>query len=167
MIFSLIAVVDHLVGLLSLDGSSARTVRRIVQWLDHWHNDTAAATTTAIAEQPGVRVKQKCRLIGAWFNPAAAVTGTATNFFTLTVDKRTTLVPGTPINLITYAADTVTADDAAAFGSKDLYASPYLVGASADLNLEEGDVLTCEVAKAGTGQTYPISDVHFLFEARD
>lgn len=133
--------------------------------------DTAAGTTTAIAEQVAVRARQKCRLIGVWFCPAAAVTGAATNFFTVLIDKRTATTPGTPINLITYAADTATTDDAAAFGSKDLLATATLstyVPASNfnDFDLNEGDVLTFEVTKAASGMTFPISSMVFLLEPR-
>ena len=165
-----LAAVSAAKSVLGASGSSEATIRNLFRFEKAWYVDTAAATTTAIAEQVAVRVKQKCRLVGVLFNPAAAVTGAATNFFTLLVDKRTAAVPGTPVNLITYAADTATTDDAAAFGSKDLYTTTYIAGGVAagnDFNLGEGDVVTCEVTKAGTGMTYPISSVSFIFEARD
>jgi hypothetical protein len=141
-----------------------------MRWTQEWRSDTAAATTTAIAEQVAARVKQKSRLIGVLFLPAAAVTGAATNFFTLLIDKRTAAVPGTPVNLISYVADTPTTDDAAAFGSKDLYVTTYIAGAvaaGADFDLEEGDVVTVEVTKAAAGMTFPIASVQLVFEARD
>lgn len=133
--------------------------------------DTALATTTALAEKVLIRVKRKCRLVGAYVSPSAAVTGAATNFFTVLIDKRLAAAPATNVNLITYAADTATTDDIAAFGSKDLLAAAtlatYLTApTAADLNFEEGDVATLEITKAGTGMTFPIAEVRLIFEPR-
>jgi hypothetical protein len=141
-------------------------VRKLARQMASWKLAAAVATTTAVAEQVSVRARQKCRLITANLCPAAAVTGAATNYFTLLVDKRTAALPGTPVNLITFDADTATTDDIAAFASKDLMAAAYAVGASAAFDLEEGDVLTVEVTKAGTGMTFPISDIEFALEPR-
>ena len=74
---------------------------------------------------------------------------------------------------MTYAADTATTDNAAAFGSKDLldsatYATYVPSATSSDFDLLEGDVVTCEVTKStATGMTYPISEVVLVFEPRD
>lgn len=148
-------------------------MRKITRQKGEWQITLAAATNTAIAEQVAIRAHQKSRLVAAHFCPAAAVTGTATDFFTLLLDKRTAATPGTPVNLITYAADTPTTDNAAAFGSKDLlasatYATYVPTATSSDFDLEEGDVITCEVTKStATGMTYPISKVILVLEARD
>jgi hypothetical protein len=146
-------------------------VRRFCSQEDEFRVEADLATTTALAERVAIRARQKCRLVALNFCPASAVTGAATNFFTLLIDKRTTATPGTPINLVTYAADTATTDNAAAFGSKDLLASATFAtyvptATSADFNLEEGDVLTVEVTKAASGMTFPISTLAFLLEPR-
>lgn len=167
---ALIAAVEHQVGLFSLTGSAEQTVRKLARWTAEWRLDTAAATTAAIAEQVAHRVKQKSRLIGAVFLPAAAVTGAATNFFSLILAKRLGSNPATKSTLITYAADTATTDDAAAFGSKDLYVSTYITGGAAPdstFDLLEGDVITLEVTKAASGMSFPISTTSLIFEARD
>jgi len=134
-----------------------------------WNNTLAVATNTAIGEQVMWRARRKARLVGLWYLPAAAVTGTATDFFTLVVRKRTTAAPGTQVAIASYAADTATTDDAAAFGSKDLYTSTYLNGAAATAyDFALGDVLTVEVTKStATGMTFPISTVFARLEPRD
>lgn len=145
----------------------AIAVRDALRWEAQWHNDTAAATNTAIAEAPAFIAKRACRLVGCIFIPNAAVTGAATNFFSLLVDKRPASAPATPTNLITYAADTNVTDNAVAFAKKDLYASPYKVGAAAAFDMVIDDVLTVEVTKDGTGMTFPISRVVLLLEGRN
>lgn len=148
-------------------------MRKITRQKSHWQITLAAATNTAIAEQVAARAHQKCRLVSVCFCPAAAVTGTATDFFTLLIAKRLASNPATKTNLVTYAADTATTDNAAAFGSKDLldsatYATYVPSATSSDFDLLEGDVVTCEVTKStATGMTYPISEVVLVFEPRD
>lgn len=151
-------------------GSSEKVVRDTLRWEGNWHTHTAAATTTAIGEEAAHRVKQKCRLVACQFMAYAAVTAGATNFFTLTIRKRTAAAPGTQVALIAYAADTTTTDDAAAFTAKDLMTTTYIssgVAPGTEFNFAEGDIVTCEVTKAGTGMTFPISSVQLVFEPRD
>lgn len=161
-------IVKALVGLVAAAASGNENEARKVTRQHATHKTTlAVATNTAIAEQVAVRAKQKCRLVACHFTPGAAITGTATDFFTLLIDLRRAALPGTPVNLITFAADTPTDDNVAAFASKDLMTTTYAVGAGADFDLEEGDVLTFEVTKStATGMTYPISSVHFELEPR-
>ncbi len=151
--------------------TTEENVKKSLRWAEAWDNAAAVAGTTAIAEAVAARVKQKSRLVGAIFSPNAAVTGAATNFFNILIDKRPTSAPGTPVNLITYAADTVTTDDAAAFGSKDLYVAAYIAGgaaAGADFDFEEGDVATVEVTKSGgSGMSFPAGRVTLIFAPRD
>lgn len=147
-------------------------MRKLTRQIDDWRNSAAVTTTTAITELVALRARQKCRLSSVVFCPDAAVTGAATNFFTLLIAKRPTSAPGTPVNLITYAADTATTDDAAAFGSKDLlaaatYATYVPTAISDNFDMNEGDVITVAVTKAGTGMTFPAALVHFQLEARD
>lgn len=137
-----------------------------VTWELRYINLTALATTTAQAEVPIGSMKGKAALIGAKFIPGAAVTGAATNFFTLSVAARLAETPFTSRALITYAADTPTTDDAAAWDEKDLFAS-YRTATSADLNVEEGEVITVAVAKASAGMTYPVSALVLRFKPRD
>lgn len=164
----LAGIVKALVGLVAAGASGNENEARKVSRQAATHKTTlAVATNTAIAEQVAVRARQKCRLVACSFTPGAAITGTPTSFFSLLIDKRTAALPGTPVNLITFAADTPTTDDVAAFATKDLMAATYAVGAGSAFDLEEGDVLTFEVTKSdATGMTYPISSVHFELEPR-
>lgn len=159
-----LAAVSAAKSVLGASGSTELTIRNIFRFTEAWANAAAIAGTTALAEQPACRVKQKCRLVGVSFVTAAAVTANGTNFFTLLLDKRPVSAPGTPVNLITFAADTPTTDDIAAFTEKAIYpAAP-----GTDFNLAEGDVLTAEVTKTGgTGLAFPACTVTFIFEARD
>lgn len=135
-------------------------------------NRTAAVTTTtAIAEFSACRARQKCRVVGVRIIPDAAVTGAATNFFTVLLAKRPASAPGTPVNLVTYAADTPTTDDMVAFGVKNLLADATLAtyvptALSADFELLEDDVLTWAVTKAGTGMTFPAALLQIALEPR-
>jgi hypothetical protein len=141
-------------------------MKQLFRWFVHWHNDASVAGTTAIAEQVGHTCKQKGRVIAARIVANAAVTANATNFFTLLVDKRTAAVPGTPVNLITFAADTPTTDDLAAWTNKDLMA--YKTATDTDLDVAVGDVLTFEVTKTGgSGLAFPNAFVEVIFESRD
>lgn len=174
MATELATAVKVLTGISAVASSGAEDqMRKITRQKSHWQITLAAATNTAIAEQVAARAHQKSRLVSVHFCPAAAVTGTATDFFTLLVAKRLASNPATKTNLVTYAADTPTTDNAAAFGSKDLldsatYATYVPTAGQADFDLLEGDVITCEVTKStATGMTYPISQVVLTFEARD
>ncbi len=173
MATELATAVKVLAGISAVSSSGAEDqMRKITRQAEDFRNSAALATTTALAESVAIRARQKCRLVAAVFCPDAAVTGAATNFFTLLVAKRPASAPGTPVNLITYAADTATTDDAAAFGSKDLlaaatYATYVPTATSSDFDLNEGDVITVQVTKASGGMTFPASAVHFQLEARD
>ncbi len=161
-------------GLTSVLPTPTTNEQEIYNWtkqVSTWNNDTAAATTTAITEQVAIVARQKSRLTAARFAPGAAVTGTAANFFTLLVAKRPASAPATPVNLITFAADTATTDDVAAFAARDLLAAATLAtyvptATAADFDLEEGDVLTIAVTKTGSGMTFPIAAVSLSLEPR-
>lgn len=160
------AAIDGLIALFSLSGTSEQNARKLTWFKETWRQDAAIAGTTALAEQAGGTVKQKSRLIGAKLITGTATTANGTNFFTLLIDKRTAAVPGTPVNVITFAADTPTTDDLAAFTAKDLVA--YFTATAADLNFAEGDSYTVEVTKTGgSGLAFPIAQLELIFEARD
>lgn len=164
----LAGIVKALVGLTAAGASGnegeARSVSRQV---GTWKNDAAVATNTAISERTVCTARQKSRLVKAKLTLDAAVTGTATDFFTLLVDLRRAALPGTPVNLITFAADTPTTDNCVAFAEKDLMAATYAVGAGADFDLEEGDCLTAEVTKStATGMTFPVGTLQLELEPR-
>lgn len=161
-------IMQSLNGLMPGDGNEPK-VRKLFTSFVHWHNDASVAGTTAIAEQVGHFAKQRCRVIAARLVTNAAVTANGTNFFTLLIDKRTAAVPGTPVNLFTFAADTPTTDDVAAWTAKNLFVSPYRAAvADADYNLEEGDLITFEVTKTGgSGLAFPNAWVEVILEARD
>lgn len=140
----------------------------IVRFEKDYVSDTALATTTALSERTCGRAKRKCRLVGLLFTPDTAVTAAATNFFTLVVRKRTAALPGTQVAISSFAADTTTTDDIAAFAAKDLLVAAYKnAAADTDLNFAAGDHLTVEVTKAGSGMTFPSGVVTAIFEPRD
>lgn len=130
----------------------------------------AAATTVAIVERPIFRAVGACRISGIEFISTASVTGTATDYFTLTVRKRTAASSFTATTAITtYAADTSTTDDAVAFVPKDLgWSSIYAATTASVFELADGDEVTAEVTKSSsTGMTYPISAVRITTEPRE
>jgi hypothetical protein len=166
-----------LIGLVaaSAAGSSSsdpeNEVRKMTSQSGHWVNDAAATGTNAIAEIPIFVARQKCRIVGVKFCPQAALTGTATNYMTLLVAKRPASAPGTPVNLVTYAVDTATTDDIAAYAARDLLAAATLAtyvptAVGTDFELQEGDVITIQVTKAGTGMTFPTGTVFLIAEPR-
>jgi hypothetical protein len=164
--------VQQLISMVTAGATTSEDeIRKLARQVSCWNNDTALTTTTAATEQVAIRARQKCRFVAANFLAQAAVTGAATNFFTLLVAKRPAAAPATPVNLITYAADTATTDDAVAYGSKNLLASAtyttYVPTAlSSDFDMLEGDVLTVAVTKAGTGMTFPIAGLSLELEPR-
>lgn len=131
-----------------------------------YRNPTAATTTVAIAELSMGSVKMKARLVEAVFIPDAAITAGATHYTSLLVAKRAAASPSTSTNLITYAADTTTTDDAAQWDEKDL--SAYFTATLADLDVVDGDTLTFAATKTGTnGMTFPAGTVVLRFRPRD
>lgn len=167
---SLLAAVDSLRGILGLGGSTDATVRNLFRWSGEWEVDTATGAAAVIVESPAHRCKQKGRLIGCSFTPQAAVTGAATNFFSIIGSKRLASNPATKSVLFTYPASSTPAGDAAAYSSKDMLTLVYLTGGVAqDANSDflEGDMLTFEVTKSGTGMVTPIFNMNYIFEARD
>lgn len=164
---SLFALVDSIAAL--VPRTPEETVKKTFRSPQEWVNTAAIAGTTALGEFTAGRVKQKCRLVGAAFIPSAAVTANATNFFTLLIDKRTAAVPGTPVNVITFAADTPTTDDIAAWTAKEFIGNAtYAPGAAADYEFAEGDTFTVEVTKTGgSGLAFPAGTLQLIFEGRD
>ncbi len=163
--------VKALVAITPLPTTNEQELRKLTRQVSTWNNDTALATTTAAAEQVAIVARQACRLVGVRLAPGAAITGAATNFFTLLIAKRPATAPGTPVNLITYAADTPTTDDIAAFAARDLLAAATLAtyvptATSNDFDMEEGDVLTVAVTKAASGMTFPIAALSLALEPR-
>jgi hypothetical protein len=164
------AIMSAMRGVLcSAAGVSEDEARDVCRWTVAWNSDAAVATTTAIAEASAGYLKRKCRLVGARLIPGAAVTGAATNFFTLLISKRIATETGvaTKTTLLTFAADTATTDDISAFGAKNLMGlAAYITGAAADFDFAAGDIVTVEVTKAGTGMTFPAARVELVFEPR-
>lgn len=163
------SAVKALVGLTAASASGAEEeTRKITRQVGYWKNDAAVTTNTAISERTVMTARQKSKLVKVKLTLDAAVTGTATDFFTLLIDKRTAATPATPVNLITFAADTPTTDNCVAFQEKDLLGlATYITGAGADFDLEEGDCLTAEVTKStATGMTFPVGTLQLELEPR-
>lgn len=129
----------------------------------------ALTTTTALAEQPIFIARRKMRVVGVRFAPGAAVTGVAANYFSLVIAVRHIAAPATQKIIATYAADTATTKDVAAFASRNLWSAGDVNAAAADADfiLLEGDTVTLTVTKTGTGMTFPISVTDLVLEYRD
>jgi hypothetical protein len=132
-------------------------------------NNAAITTTTTLPELPVFIARRKMRIMGARFTPATAVTGAATNYFSIVIAVRHIAAPATQKIVLTYNADTAVTKDVAAFSSRDMWAAGDVNAAAADADfiLLAGDVLTLTVTKAGTGMTFPISTIDFITEMRD
>lgn len=155
-------------GVSDPDTAAGTEAQFLARWEEEWMNNADVTGTTAITERAAMRAKRKSKIVGIWIVATSAVTGTATNFFTLLIDKRPATAYGTPANAVTFAADTATTDDLAAFTPKDIGpASSYAVADKTVFDLLRGDVVTVEVTKDGTGMTFPVSQVFFQIEPRD
>jgi len=132
-------------------------------------NPATITTTTTLPEFPVFIARRKMRAVGCRITPATAVTGAATNFFSLVLAVRHIAAPATQKIIATYNADTAVTKDIAAFGSRDLWAAGDVNAAAADADfiLLPGDVITLTVTKSGTGMTFPIATVTMLTELRD
>jgi hypothetical protein len=141
-----------------------RAFHRCIPYL----NPAAVTTTTTIAEIGIYTATRKERLIGARFTPNTAVTGAATNFFTLVLGKRAVAALGTLKTLVSYAASTTPAGDIAQWAARDLFAAD-LNGSAADTDfiMGIGDCITLNVAKAGTGMTFPAGTIEIIVDPRD
>lgn len=160
---------DDLVGLLVGAQNSGsvpdgrRAFHRAVTWVS-----AAATGTNAVAEFAAYNATRKEKLIAARYTPSsAAVTGAATNFFSLIIGKRAAGALGTLVTLITYAASATPAGDIAQWAGRDLFAADLTSTTGSDFVFANGDTLTVAVTKAGTGMTFPAGTVEFIFDPRD
>lgn len=113
----------------------------------------AAATTAEIVVW---RAPFPCVIKSATVTPKAGVTANNTNYASLLIDKRPASAPGTPANVATLTTEV-------ASGSWVAW-TPKSLGAIANGTLAEGDVLTFEVTKAGTGVQLPASAIDIVVE---
>lgn len=107
----------------------------------------AFATAGTADESPIWRAPIACRVTAVRYLAETAITGTATNYGTLSLQNKGTAGSGTT-EIATFAFDTPTTDDVAAFDEKALTLS----GTPANLVLAAGDVVSVKKAVAGTGQ---------------
>lgn len=159
---------DDLVGLL-VGAAGVFDARRAFHRCIPWVNAAAVTGTNAVAEFAVYTATRKERIIGARYVPSSgAVTGAATNFFSLIFGKRAAGALGTLKTLATYAASATPAGDIAQWAARDLFAADLNAGAAdADFIFAVGDALTVSVSKAGTGMTFPAGTVEFIFDPRD
>ncbi len=165
---SLFTAGDELAGLL-VSAAGVRDAIRAFHRVTYFTNPAAVTTTTAIAEISVYNATRKERLIGARFTPSSgAVTGAATNFFSLILGKRAAGALSTLKTLATYAASATPAGDIAQWAGRDLFAAD-LNGSAADTDFifADGDSLTLSVSKSGSGMTFPAGVAQFIFEPRD
>jgi hypothetical protein len=165
---SLFAAADGFVGLLPQAGDPRDAWQA---WHRHllYVNPAAVTGTNAVAEFAVYNTTRKLRLVGARYTPSSgAVTGAATNNFSLILGKRAAGALSTLKTLATYTADATPAKDIAQWASRNLFTAD-LNGSAADTDFifADGDSLTLSVSKAGTGMTFPAGTVQFVFEPRD
>lgn len=147
------------------------SARSIIRQELYWQNDAGAGVITAgtaLAELPVGPARQNSRLIKLELTPNAAVTAHGTNFLTVILRKRTVLLPGTQVALISFPLDTPTTDDLVAFAATDLIQrAGVTLGADSAFNFLAGDILTLEITKASSGLSFPIGNIKATFEPRD
>jgi hypothetical protein len=159
--------VKVLTGLAPLPVTNEPEMRSLTRQVCEYTQDAAIATNTALAEHVLGRARQRSRVVSASYIPAAAITGTATDFMTLIIRKRTALVPGTQVAMISLPFDTASTDNVAAWATKDMLDASSTLGAGTAFDLEAGDVLTIDVTKStATGMTFPIGLVALELEPR-
>ncbi len=152
-------------SLCPLPTTNEAEMRKLTRQGGEWKNEAAVAGTTAIAERPVTRARQRSRLVTATLTSATTTAANATNYLSVILRKRTAALPGTQVPLVTFAMDTPTTDDLTAFAGKDLLG--YIDGAQSAFDFEEGDTLTVEVTKTGgSGLAYPIGELNVTFEPR-
>lgn len=132
-----------------------------------WTNPSALTTTVAQAELAIGSVKAPSRLAEAKYVPSSGgITGNATHYLTLLVAARLSITPFTSRNLITYAADTPTTDDATQWDELDL--SAYFNATLTNLDLAQDEILTVAVTKTGSdGLAFPAGTVTLRLRPRD
>lgn len=91
-------------------------------------------------------VSTNATVVSVSITPVAAVTAHATNYRTFAVVNKGQDGSGTT-SIATFATDTVSTDDLAAFDEKALT----LTGTAADLNVAEGDILAAVETVAASG----------------
>lgn len=107
------------------------------------HATAATAKEAALGRAPF-----RCKVQSVVFIAAAAITGAATNYFTLNVRNRTTAGVGTAVPAALAFSNGVNAVAQAP-------TSITLSATAADLVIAEGDVITAEKAISGTGLACP------------
>lgn len=119
----------------------------------------AAAATAATAESVGVSVPHRAVLDSAYFIPASAMSGAASNNRKLDVVNKGAAGAGTAVAAtITYTASV----DAVAQAQNALTVS----ATAANVNFAEGDVAAVSVGVNGTGLPCPAGTVVLNFKSR-
>lgn len=115
------------------------------------------ATAGTADEWPSLVVPFRCRITAAKWVPSAAVTANGANYATLGVRNRGDDGTGTAVAATrSYAATNSTA----------FVGDAMVLGASATLNLDAGDVVTVEKLVTGTGLAIPDGVVVLTVQAR-
>lgn len=165
---ALLGVLNTMAEATSASAVAAENLFRKFTWdAMRWTNPAAVTTTVAVAEIAIGSIKMPQRLVEAKFIPSSGgITANGTHYGTLLIAARGAATPFTSRNLITYAFDTTTTDDATQWDEKDLAA--YFTATTADLDVAEGEVITAAVTKTGTnGITFPAGTVELRFRPRD
>lgn len=120
----------------------------------------AGHATAGTAKEHSVgRAPFRCRITAVEFIPSAAITGAATNNFTLNVRNRTTAGVGTAIPAALNFGNGTN-------GVAQAPTSITLSSTAADLLLAAGDVITVEKAINGTGLACPDGQIVVHIVAR-
>lgn len=127
---------------------------------DHFVSSQADGHATAGTANEVVvgRVPFRAVVTGVWWAPNAAVTGAATNHFTGRLRNRVSGAGDVTVASKTYD----NAVNATAFDDNALT----LTATAADLNVEEGDVLTWQKVIVGTGLAMPDGQIVVAIKRR-
>jgi hypothetical protein len=106
----------------------------------------AWATAGTTGEEPALRAPIRLQVTAVRFIAKAAITGHATNYATVSVENKGAAGTGTT-EVASFAFDTPTTDDVAAFDEKAITLS----GTAANLILVAGDVVSIKKAVAASG----------------
>lgn len=124
--------------------------------------DDAMASTTTTEVGTGMYLPVKAKLTGAWLllTGATTLTGHASNYATILVDKYSSAGAGNA-NLISFASSTATTDDLAVYTPHSIFGD----AVAAQLVCDAGSNFSFQITKAASGVVVPALKLILRFEA--
>jgi len=124
--------------------------------------DDAMASTATTEVGTGMYLPVKAKLVGAYLllTGSTTLTGHASNYATVLIDKYTSAGAGNA-NLISFATSTATTDDLAVYTPHSILGD----AVAAQLVCDAGTNFSIAITKAGSGVVVPALKVILVFEA--